>query len=123
MRQKKVLAVVDDLLFTVKINDLAKRSGLQAEFLKSEHDVLEKAKEKPSLIIVDLNAQSVEPVSLIGKLKADDATRGISIVSYVSHVQGELKLKAQEAGSDMVLARSAFSTNLPAILKRHGSAL
>jgi hypothetical protein len=34
-------------------------------------------------------------------------------------VQGELKQQAQEAGCDMVLARSAFSQNLPVILKRH----
>ena len=37
----------------------------------------------------------------------------------MSHVQGELKQQAQEAGCDMVLARSAFSQNLPVILKRH----
>lgn len=120
MRSKKILAVLDDLLFTVKINDLAKRSGLQAEFLKSEHDVLARAKEHPALIIIDLNAHSVHAVDIIEKLKASEETRAVSVVAFVSHVQGELKQKAQEAGADMVLARSAFSTNLPAILKRHG---
>jgi CheY-like chemotaxis protein len=121
MRTKKVLAVLDDLLFTVKINDLAKRSGLTPEFLKSEHDVLLKAKERPALIIIDLNAHSVHPVRLIEKLKQDEETRPVSLIAFVSHVHGELKQKAQEAGCDMVLARSAFSTNLPQILKRHGA--
>lgn len=121
MRSKKILAVLDDLLFTVKINDLAKRAGLSVEFLKSEHDVLLRAKELPTLIIVDLNAHSVNSVDIIEKLKADDATKAVSILAYVSHVQGELKQKAQDAGADMVLARSAFSTNLPVILKRHAS--
>jgi hypothetical protein len=32
-----------------------------------------------------------------------------NIIGFVSHVQGELKLKAQEAGCDMVLARSENS--------------
>ena len=41
------------------------------------------------------------------------------MIGYVSHVQGELKQAAHEAGCDMVLARSAFSQNLPQILKRH----
>jgi hypothetical protein len=36
-------------------------------------------------------------------------------------VQAELKQQAQEAGCDMVLARSAFSQNLPLIFKRHSS--
>ena len=119
MPSKKILAVLDDLLFTVKINDLAKRAGLTAEFLKSEHDVLLKAREKPALILLDLNAHSVQPVEIIEKLKSDDATRSISVVAYVSHIHAELKQRAQQAGADMVLARSAFSTNLPLILKRH----
>lgn len=117
--KKKILAVLEDLLFTVKINDLAKRTGLDVEFVKSEKDALERAKHKPLLIILDLNSNSVQPIKLIHRLKEDDDTRGISLIGYVSHVQGELKQKAHDAGCDIVLARSAFSTNLPMLLKRH----
>jgi PleD family two-component response regulator len=118
--KKKILAVVDDLLFTVKIGDAAKRVGLEAEFLKTEQDVLDKAAaERPLLIILDLNANSVQPLQLIGKLKANGDLRQISLIAFLSHVQGELKQKAQEAGANMVMARSAFSQNLQQILKRH----
>jgi len=116
---KKVLAVLDDLFFTVKINESAKRAGLPVEFVKSEQDVLEKAKSLPALIILDLNYAGVDPLSLVQRLKSEPETRGISVLGYVSHVQGELKQKAHEAGCNMVLARSAFSQNLPQILKRH----
>ena len=119
MESKKVLAVLEDLFFTVKINEAAKRAGLGITFVKSEHDVLEQAKLQPALIIVDMNFQGVDPLKLIRKLKADENTRRINLVGYLSHVQGELKQQAQEAGCDMVLARSAFSQNLPQILKRH----
>ena len=79
--KKKILAVVDDLLFTVKISDAAKRVGLDVEFLKSAHDVVEKAThEKPLLIILDLNNNSVEPLPLISKLKDDGALKNISII-------------------------------------------
>jgi PleD family two-component response regulator len=118
--KKKILAVVDDLLFTVKISDAAKRAGLDAEFVKSEKDVMEKAAlENPLLIILDLNNNSVQPLELIAKLKSDGDLRHISLIGYLSHVQGELKQKAQEAGANIVMARSAFSQNLPQILKRH----
>ena len=118
--KKKILAVVDDLLFTVKISDAAKRAGLEAEFVKSEKDVMEKAmQEQPLLIILDLNNNSVRPLELISKLKSDGDLRQISLIGYLSHVQGELKQKAQEAGANIVMARSAFSQNLPQILKRH----
>ena len=116
---KKVLAVVEDLFFTVKINEAAKRAGMSVAFVKSERDALDQATENPALIILDLNFAGIEPLQVIRKLKADPTLQKITLLGYVSHVQGELKQAAQEAGCDMVLARSAFSQNLPQILKRH----
>jgi len=118
--KKKILAVVEDLLFTVKISDAAKRAGLEVEFVKSERDVIEKATaEKPLLIILDLNFSAVQPLKLISKMKSNGDMKQISVIGYLSHVQGELKQQAQEAGANIVMARSAFSQNLPQILKRH----
>jgi PleD family two-component response regulator len=118
--KKKILAVVEDLMFTVKIADAAKRAGLDVEFVKSERDVMEKAaQEKPLLIILDLNFNAVEPLKLISQMKSDGEMKQISVIGYLSHVQGELKQQAQEAGANIVMARSAFSQNLQQILKRH----
>ena len=116
---KKILAVLGDLFFTVKISDAAKRAGLEVEIVKNEKDVLEKAKSKPTLIIVDLNFADINPLKMISKLKSSAELKNISVIGYLSHVQGELKQKAHETGCDMVLAKSAFSQNLPQILKRH----
>ena len=120
---KRVLAVVNDLFFSVKLTEAAKRNGLSLEFVKEGNLVLEKAEEKPSLIIFDLNFEAVEPLKLITELKARPVTKGISLIGYLSHVQAELKQAAQQAGCDMVLARSAFSQNMPQIFKRHSSSL
>ena len=118
--KKKILAVVEDLLFTVKISDAAKRAGLEVEFVKSERDVIEKAtNEKPLLVILDLNFSAVQPLKLISKMKSNGEMKQISVIGYLSHVQGELKQQAQEAGANIVMARSAFSQNLQQILKRH----
>jgi len=117
----RILAVLDDLFFTVKINESAKRAGMPITFVKSEKDALDQAGAKPALIIIDLNCSQIDPLALVGKLKANAETKPISVIGYLSHVQGELKQQAQEAGCDMVLARSAFSQNLPQILKRHAA--
>jgi CheY-like chemotaxis protein len=122
MPNKLVVAVLEDLLFTVKISDAAKRAGLQTQFVKTEEATLERAKEKPLLIIIDLNCGSVDPVALIGTLKSGDTAK-IPLIGFVSHVQGELKQRAHEAGCDMVMARSAFSQNLAQILKRHAGSV
>src|SRR5712691_11874352 len=87
MPSGKILAVLEDLMFTVKINDAAKHSGIPVEFLKSQHDVLERAQQHPSVIIIDLNFLAIEPIHLVTELKSREATRGVPLVAYVSHVQ------------------------------------
>ena len=116
----RILAVVDDLFFASKIGETAKRAGVPVEFATTEQGVMDFAANKPSLIIVDLNLNSVKPLPLIVKLKNHPDLQQTSILGFVSHVQGELKQKAQKAGCDAVVARSSFSQNLPQILKRHG---
>ena len=117
-----VLAVVEDLFFTVKIHEAAKRAGLPIEFVKSEPDALEKARHAPALILIDLNYSAIDPVHLIEELKSAPETKAIPLLGYVSHVQVELKQRAHRAGCDMVVARSAFSQNLAQILRRHSAA-
>ena len=116
---KRVLAVVSDLFFSVKLTEAAKRAGLALEFVKDPKELIEKAQSKPSLIIFDLNMEAAEPLKLISELKSAPATKGVSLIGYLSHIQAELKQQAQEAGCDMVMARSALSQNLPLIFKRH----
>ena len=116
---KRVLAVLSDLFFSVKLTDAAKRAGMALEFVKDAKELLEKAQKGATLIIFDLNFEAVNPLALISSLKADPHTKGISLIGYLSHIQADLKLQAQQAGCDMVLARSAFSQNLPLIFKRH----
>ncbi len=117
---KRILALVADLLFTVKITDAAKRAGILIDFVKGEKELLDKAEAiKPALIILDLNFGGVQPLKLIAKLKGHSELSRVSLLAYVSHVDGELKQKAHELGCHMVMARSAFSQNLPMILKRH----
>ena len=118
---KRVLAVVSDLFFSVKLADAAKRAGLTLEFVTESKEVLAKALLHPSLIVFDLNFEAAQPLKVIAKLKGNAETKGISLVGYLSHVQGELKMQAQEAGCNMVLARSQFSQSIPQIFKRHAA--
>jgi PleD family two-component response regulator len=119
---RKILAVMTDLFFSAKIHDMAKKVGMSVEFLKDKTTVLEKLKEKPSLVIFDLNCDAAEPLSIIRAMKSDPETKRVSTIGFVSHVQTELKLEAQESGCDMVVARSVFAQNLQVILKRHATA-
>lgn len=120
----RVFAFVEDLFFLSKIQDTGRKMNVKVEFVKNEKELAERMKasgvEQPSLIIFDLNNANAKPLTLIPKLKSK-LKKGTSIIGFLSHVQGDLKLKAHEAGCDMVLPRSAFSQNLPQLLRRHGS--
>mgnify|MGYP003347408727 CR=1 FL=1 len=120
---RKIVAVLDDLFFQVKIMDAAKRAGLGVVFVKDEAKVLELAAGLPTLMVFDLNGKAVNAVKLIKKLKHQPETKQISLLGYVSHVQVDLKKEALAAGADVVLPRSTFSTSLPSILQRHADAL
>lgn len=120
--RKKVVAVLSDLMFTVKIQESAKRAGLDPVFVKTREEALEQAKERPVAMIIDLNNPAAEPLEIIEQCKADSDTSKVSLIAYVSHVQADLKQAAQDKGADLVMARSAFSQNLPMILKRYAEA-
>jgi hypothetical protein len=120
----RIFAFVDDLFFMAKIQETARKMNVKVEFVKTEKELNERmgqnGDDKPALIIFDLNNVSAKPLSVIPKLKAK-LKKATNIIGFVSHVQGELKMKAQEAGCDMVVPRSAFSQNLAQILRRHGA--
>lgn len=107
-----VLAIVSDLFFVVKIGDAVKRAGKNVQFTSDPALALEKALAGPSMIVIDLNNDRAQPVDLIRTLKARPETKDIPMVGYLSHVHVELKKKAEEAGCDRVLARSALDGEL-----------
>jgi CheY-like chemotaxis protein len=120
----RIYAFVDDLFFLAKIQETARKMNIKVEFVKTEKDVFERMGEngngKPTLIIVDLNNLGAKPLTVIPKLKSK-LKKETNIIGFVSHVQGELKMRATEAGCDMVLPRSAFSQNLAQLLRRHAA--
>ena len=120
----RIVCFIDDLFFTAKIQETARKLGVKVVFAKAEKDTVAQlagADEaaRPGLIVFDLNNLNAKPLTLIPKLKAK-LKKGTSIVGFLSHLQGDLKMKATEAGCDAVMPRSAFSQNLPNLLRRYG---
>ena len=117
---KRVLAAVEDLLFRSKISETASSLGIEAAFPRNPRRLLEALRESPpDLLVVDLNSARFEPLTLLRSVKSDEATRDVSTVGFLSHVQKDLAIAAREAGCDRVVARSAFTKDLPRILAGH----
>jgi CheY-like chemotaxis protein len=120
----RIYCFIDDLFFIAKIQETARKLGIKVAFVKNEKDTVADMlalsdEQRPALIVVDLNNANAKPLALISKLK-QKLKRATSIVGFLSHLQGELKVKAIEAGCDTVMPRSAFSQTLPNLLRRYG---
>src|SRR5438132_5250604 len=115
---KTVIAVVDDLFFASKIRGTAEQLGINVVFAKSANAVVEASIEAtPHLIIVDLHSQRCDPIQLAQDVKANENIRSVPLLGFFSHVDTELKRRAEEAGFDQVIPRSAFSQNLGNLLQ------
>jgi hypothetical protein len=120
----KIFFFIEDLFFIAKIQETARKLGVKVAFVKNEKDAIAALtagaeEDRPGLIVFDLNNANAKPLTLIPKLKAK-LKRSTSIVGFLSHLQGDLKAKAVEAGCDTVMPRAAFSQNLPNLLRRYG---
>jgi CheY-like chemotaxis protein len=114
---RRVLAGVEDLLFRSKISETASSLGIEAAFPRNPRRLLEAIHESPpDLLILDLNSARFEPLALLRNIKSDEGTGDVSTVGFLSHVQKDLAIAAREAGCDRVVARSAFTKDLPRIL-------
>jgi hypothetical protein len=121
--QTHIYFFIEDLFFTAKIQETARKQGVKVAFIKNEKDAVADLisgvdENKPALIVFDLNNVNAKPLTLIPKLKTK-LKKSVSIVGFLSHLQGDLKAKAVEAGCDAVMPRAAFSQNLPNLLRRY----
>src|ERR1700722_6292173 len=120
----KIFFFIEDLFFNAKITETARKLGVKVAFVKNDKDAIAELTsgdeaDRPGLIVFDLNNANVKPLTLIPKLKAK-LKKSTSIIGFLSHLQGDLKAKAVEAGCDTVMPRAAFSQNLPNLLRRYG---
>jgi hypothetical protein len=121
--QTHIYFFIEDLFFIAKIQETARKQGVKVSFVKNDKDAVAELtsgeeENKPALIVFDLNNVNAKPLTLIPKLKTK-LKKTVSIVGFLSHLQGDLKAKAVEAGCDAVMPRAAFSQNLPNLLRRY----
>lgn len=112
-----LVALVDDLFFLAKIRETAKAVGVTVVTCDPRRLLAGIAEAQPQAIILDLNSRGLPTVDGILALKSDPATQSIPILAFASHVQEQLISAARAAGCDSVMARSAFTQQLPNLLR------
>jgi CheY-like chemotaxis protein len=85
-QQQPVLALVDDLFFTLKIGDTAKHLGLPIRFAASAPEFFGRlTSTRPALVIVDLTLTGMDMAGFFTRLTGDLAQASVPILGYTTH--------------------------------------
>lgn len=113
-----VLLLIDDLIFVSKISIAAKETGAETRVIEnSDRDDIERLIAIADLVLIDLNAEHLDPLEFIRTISNLPTIRDTKIVCFVSHIDTELTNEATQYQGVTVLPRSKFVEQLPGILE------
>jgi CheY-like chemotaxis protein len=114
-----VLVVMSDLIVRSKIDEVARRTGLELRAAKSLEQ-LERhlTAGEPAIAFVDLEADTLDPAAAIHRLREIGGGEGARIIGFSGHTNIAAIEAGRAAGAGVVLARSGLTAQLPALLTR-----
>ncbi|GAB4579736.1 MAG: hypothetical protein Fur0022_24750 [Anaerolineales bacterium] len=126
----RIESAAEGVGFTVRLieeaNQITPINALVSEEMLGEHlegqtgQLIEQVTEwQPALMIFDLNNGEVPWERWIPVLKSSPATRRIPILAFGAHMDVATMTRAKVVGTDVVLARSAFVSDLPNLLRKY----
>ncbi|HXF50144.1 MAG TPA: hypothetical protein VNM43_00480 [Dehalococcoidia bacterium] len=105
-----VAVAVTDLMLESRIAGAARRCGLEPRAV-SPHGALPEALEGADVVVVDLQAQGLDPMATVRAAVAS----GARVIAFGQHTKADALREARDAGAE-ALPRSAFFERLPALL-------
>jgi len=109
-----VVALVDDLMFLTRIRAAAGGRPVEVRRVRFGEGLSAACeRDPPSLVVVDLDGASRDPIGSVAAVRAERPD--VRILGFVSHVREDLIQAARDAGCE-VLSRGAFVRELPAVL-------
>ena len=113
----RVLALVPDLLFGSKVKAMLEGAGHEVEMAQSETDVWDQIA-GTDVLVVDLTTEDIDGTTLLDTLRAGgEAPEGFKALAFYSHVDVEVKRRADEAGFDLVVPRSRMAREGAALVQ------
>ncbi len=115
----KVAILDDNLMFTSQIGARLTQLGLAPEVIGSPAGVVERLAASPPVVaLVNLAADRLQPLDLVRALKAEPRLAGMPVIGYTGHTEQARIEAGRHAGCDRVVANSAITGDLRAVLHR-----
>ena len=117
-QQQPVLALVDDLFFTLKIGDTAKYLGRHIQFSASAPEFFGRlASTRPALVIVDLTLRGVDMADFFTRLSGDLPQAAVPILGYTTHADWKHTSPLHDKCTKVV-TKDALSRNLAELMQQ-----
>ena len=113
-----VLLLIEDLIFISKISIAAKETGIDTRSVtKNDLDDIENLVGVADLLIIDMNAEYINPMEFIRTVSKLPTGQDIRVIGFASHIQHDIMKEAEQYPEVTVLTRSQFVEQLPGILQ------
>jgi len=111
------IVVYEHLVLGNQLGNKLRDMGYRVTMLKEPGKVIEVAgKEKPLIVLVDLDCTVTDAVALIGQLKHTDGTRHLPVLCFTSHDDKKRQEAAVAAGASLVVGDQAILHQFPHLL-------
>jgi hypothetical protein len=95
----RVVALVPDLLFGSKVQGMLAAAGHEVDLVSTPQAARERVSQA-SVVVVDLTAGDVDAEGIVGAVPS---------LAFYSHVDTEVRARAEAAGYDLVVPRSRMA--------------
>ncbi len=118
----RVLVLTGDLLFGSRVQAALAGAGHEVELLP-DGERLQGALDDPgagpaTVVVLDLTDDSLDGVEVARGLAAAGRLRGVGTLAFYSHVDTEIRARAEAAGLDLVVPRSRMAREGPDLVAR-----
>ncbi len=101
------------------MQDILRHQGYHVILETRGNQVIELVKkEKPDLVLLDLQLPGVDGYSLLKSLKSDSSTKAIPIIAVTAYALKGDRQKAMDAGCEEYISKPIDTRELPRIVKR-----
>ncbi len=120
MSNELILIVEDNVSHQNLMRDLLAFSGFEVKVASSaEEALIVLAKDKPRLIVMDIQLPEMNGMQLTEKLKSDDKYKDIIIIAVTAYAMKFEKDAALKAGCNDYVAKPIDTIALPLLIRKH----
>lgn len=111
----RVALLCPDLLFGSKVEGGLRAGGHEVERY-DDADTARAAAPAAELLVVDLTGDSYDGPALVQAMRTASELNDLPVLGFYSHVEHDVRMRAEEAGFDRVVPRSRMAREMAALV-------